>query len=76
MQLVVAMNAQFIYRPFWTSTMIYAISNGLTPIANDCRPFWAANIALKGQQILGEGNAHAIMQIIPIIAPKVRQNTK
>jgi len=70
------MNAQFFYRPFRASAMIYAISNGLTPIANACRPFWAANIALKGQQILGAGNAHAIMQTNRIIAPKVRQNTK
>ena len=70
------MNAQFICRPFRASAMIYTISNGLTPIANACRPFWATNIALKGQQILGAGNAHAIMQITHIKAPKVRQNAK
>ena len=54
------MNAQF-YRPFRANALIYIISNGLTPIANACRPFWATNIALKGRQISGVGNTRAIM---------------
>ena len=76
MHLINVINTQFIYRPFRASAVIYTISNGLTPIANACRPFWAANIALKGQQISVAGKALAIMQFIRIIAPKVRQNTK
>ena len=70
------MNTQSVYRPFRANAVIYAISNGLTPIANAYRPFWAANIALKGPQISVTGIALAIMQFIHIIAPKVRQNTK
>lgn len=73
---VVAMKAQFTYRPFRANVVIPAISNGLTPIANACRPFWAANIALKGQQISVAGKAHAIVRVIRKTAPKVRQNTK
>lgn len=76
MQLTSTMNAQFIYRPFRANAVIYAISNGLTPIANACHPFWATNIALKGQQISVAGKTLAIMRFIRIIAPKVRQNTK
>jgi hypothetical protein len=68
---VVAMKAQFTYRPFRASVEMYVISNGLPPIANACRSFWAANIALKGQQISVAGKALATM-INRIIAPKVR----
>ena len=73
---VVVINTQSVYRPFRANAVIYTISNGLTPIANACRPFWADNIALKGQQISVAGIALAIMQFIRIMAPKVRQNTK